>query len=185
MTTTSSTIKKIFLKDSDIPRLADKRARIVCDIDAREPCDNEDLVFIRVWDECEIPADAIYSCRFDPQDHEPIWLYTTAERCKELVSPDPSAWTQKKLQAFAAEEKKLYKSWDAGHVYGFIIEEWSDTQRTWVMKSSLWGMYGAESLLSNLSEELGGSKIPVCVDSEDLKHDFENVETELNEFSEA
>lgn len=180
-----NTIKKIYLKDSDIPRLAARRARIVRELDSREPCDNEDLVFIRVWDKRDIPADAIFSWRFDPQDHEPIWFYTTAERCKEMVSPDPSNWTQQKLHGLADSEKQLYKAWDEGRVYGFVIEEWSDVQRNWMTTASVWGMYGSESLLENLSEELSDAEIPVCIDSEDLKYDFENVEKKLNEFSEA
>ena len=50
---------RIYLKDSDKVHLADYRARIVREIDPREPCDNEDLVFEKAEDENLIPDNAL------------------------------------------------------------------------------------------------------------------------------
>lgn len=174
---------KIYLKDSDKVRLADYRARIVREINPREPCDNEDLVFRKVEDEHLIPSNALYKWKFDCNfEHEPIWFYTTAERCKQMVSDDPSYWTKEKLEEFAEIEKRLYQDWWDGHVYGYIIEKWDEKRREWMTTSSLYGMYGAKDLFENLATETDGVSIPVCIDNEDMKYDFENVEMKPNQF---
>ena len=172
---------RIYLKDSDKVRLADYRARIVRETTPREPCDNEDLVFEKAEDESLIPANALFKwnillpgCR--------QWFFTTAERCKKMVADDPSYWTFEKLQEFARVEKKLYEDWRDGHVYGYIIEKWDAKRREWMTTSSLWGMYGAKDLFENLATETDGVNIPVCVDKEEMKYEFPNVEWKVNGF---
>ena len=178
-----SNLVKIYLKDSDKARLAACRVRIVKETCPREPCDNEDLVFEKAEDESCIPANALmkwqFNCNFE---HEPIWFFTTAERCKKMVSSNPDDWTLEKLVGFMNEEKKLYQDWWDGNVYGFIIEKWDNKQRKWMQTSSLWGMYGAKDLFDNLLDQIGTASIPVCIDSEDMKYDFDNVEKKPNEF---
>ena len=177
---------RIYLKDSDKVRLADYRARIVREIDPREPCDNEDLVFRKVEDEHLIPAKALYKWKFDCNfEHEPIWFFTTAERCKKMVSEDPSYWTLPKLEKLAEIEKRLYQDWWDGHVYGYIIEKWDEKRREWMTTSSLYGMYGAKDLFENLATETDGVNIPICIDKEEMKYEFDNVEKRVNEFDEA
>lgn len=177
---------KIYLKESDHVRLAECRARIVREESPREPCDNEDLVFEKAEDESLIPADALLSWKFDcNHDHEPVWFFTTAERCKEIVSKDPADWTREKLEWFAKLEKKLYQDWWDGNVYGYIIEKWDEKQCGWKQTSSLWGIYGAEELMESLVEETDGVAIPICLDSEDMKYDFDNTEKKVNEFEKA
>lgn len=173
---------KIYLKDSDKAHLADIRARIVREIDPREPCENEDLVFEKAEDESLIPENALYRWRFDCNyEHEPIWFFTTAERCKKMVSEDPSYWTQEKLQRFAYEEKKLYQNWYDGYVYGYIIEKWDNAKRKWITVDSLWGMYSDKELISKLSDAIDDNVI-VCADEETMKYEFDNVEMTPNEF---
>jgi hypothetical protein len=174
---------RIYLKDSDKVRLADYRARIVRETDPREPCDNEDLVFEKVEDEALIPENALYKWKFQPYGHECIWFFTTAERCKEMVSEDPSYWTLPKLKEFAEIEHRLYEDWYSGHVYGYIIEKWDGKQRKWITASSLWGMYGAKDLLENLATETDGVNIPICIDEEEMKYEFDNTEKVVNEFN--
>ena len=171
---------RIYLKDSDKVRLADCRARIVREMNPHEPCDNEDLVFEKA--DGEVPAEAIYTWYFAPMG---VTFYTTPERCKKMVSEDPSYWTQKKLEEFAKIEGRLYRDWYDGYVYGYIIEKWDAKRREWMTTSSLWGMYGAKDLLENLATETDGVNIPVCVDEEEMKYEFDNVEKKVNEFSEA
>ena len=176
---------RIYLKESDKVRLADYRARIVRETDPREPCDNEDLVFEKAEDRFLIPKNALYKWKFDcNNEHEPIWFYTTAERCKKMVSENPSYWTLPKLTEFAEIEHQLYQDWYDGHVYGYIIEKWDKKRREWMTTSSLWGMYGADELLMQLAEETDGVNIPVCVDEEEMKYEFDNTEKKINEFSE-
>lgn len=172
---------RIYLKDSDKVRLADYRARIVRKTNSREPCDNEDLVFEKAEDESLIPANALFKWNIEMIDG-PQWFFTTAERCKKMVSPDPSYWTFEKLQEFARIEKKLYENWRDGLVYGYIVEKWDVKRREWMTTSSLWGMYGADELLMHLAEETDGVGIPVCVDEEEMKYEFDNVESKVNEF---
>ena len=177
---------RIYLKESDRVRLADWRARIVRESNPQEPCDHEDLVFEKAEDESLIPANALLKWKFDcNHEHEPIWFFTTAERCKRMVSEDPSCWTKKKLEEFARIERKLYQNWWDGHVYGYIVEKWDEKRRQWMTTSSAWGMYGAEDLLENLATETDGVNIPVCIDSEDMKYDFDNTEKKINEFLET
>lgn len=174
---------RIYLKDSDKVRLADYRARIVRETDPREPCDNEDLVFEKAEDESLIPKNALYKWKFDcNHEHEPIWFFTTAECCKKMVSVDPSYWTLPKLKKLAEIEKRLYQDWYDGHVYGYIIEKWDEKRREWMTTSSLWGMYGAKDLFDNLATETDGVNIPICIDKEEMKYDFDNVEKKVNEF---
>lgn len=168
---------RIYLKVSDKVRLADCRARIVRESNPCEPCYNEDLVFEKA--DGEVPTEAIYTWYFAPMG---VTFYTTPERCKKMVSEDPSYWTQKKLEEFAKIEGRLYKDWWDSHVYGYIIEKWDAKRREWMTTSSLWGMYGADELLMHLAEETDGVNIPVCVDEEDMKYDFDNVEKKVNEF---
>lgn len=175
---------KIYLKDSDKVRLADYRARIVRESNPREPCDNEDLVFEKA--DGEVPAEAIYTWYFAPMG---VTFYTTPERCKKMVSEDPSYWTQKKLEEFAKIEGRLYRDWWDGHVYGIVIEKWDAKRREWMTTSSLWGIYGAKDVYDNLGDEIdlhydevGGASIPVCVDEEEMKYEFDNVEKKVNEF---
>ena len=172
---------KIYLKDSDKARLADWRVRIVREKFPREPCDNEGLVFEKAESKDSIPDNALYSWKFQPYMHC-IWFFTTAERCKKMVSEDPSYWTEEKLKEFAAIEERLYKDWYNGHVYGCVVEQWDEKRRAWMTTSSLWGLYGAEETMLHLAEETDGISIPICVDEEEMKHEFENVESHLNQF---
>lgn len=173
---------RIYLKDSDKVRLADYRARIVRDTNSTEPCDNEDLVFEKVEDESLIPENALYKWKFQLFGRS-IWFFTTAERCKKMVSEDPSYWTLPKLKEFAEIEHRLYEDWYTGHVYGYIIEKWDEKRREWMTASSCWGMYGAKDLFENLATETDGVNIPVCVDKEDMKYEFPNVEWKVNAFN--
>jgi hypothetical protein len=100
-----------------------------------------------------------------------------------MVSKDPSYWTKEKLIEFEKIERKLYQDWYDGHVYGYIIEKWDEKRREWITTSSLWGMYGSEALLENLASETDGVNIPVCIDSEEMKYEFDNTEKKVNEFS--
>ena len=179
---------RIYLKDSDKARLADYRARIVRETNPREPCDNEDLVFEKAEDESLIPSSSLFKWNIEMTDG-PQWFFTTAERCKRMVADDPSYWTFEKLQEFAKIEKKLYEDWRDGHVYGIIIEKWDAKRREWTCIDSTWGMYGAKDVYDNLGDEIdlhydevGGASIPVCVDEEDMKYEFDNVEKKVNEF---
>lgn len=175
---------RIYLKDSDRVRLASIRARIVRESNPVEPCDNEDLVFKKTEDESLIPANALMKWKFDcNHEHEPIWFFTTAERCKQMVSEDPSYWTQAKLEEFARIEKKLYQNWYDGHVYGYIIEKWDEKCREWKQEKSQWRMYGSAELLLNLVEDADGASIPVCIDEEEMKYEFDNTEKKVNGFS--
>ena len=176
---------KIYLKDSDKVRLADCRVRIVKENNPLEPCDNEDLVFEKAEDESLIPANALHKWKFDcNNEHEPIWFFTTVERCVKLVSDNPFYWTFPKLIEFEKSERKLYQNWWDGHVYGYVIEKWVEKQRKWIHISSLWGMYGADSLMTCLFEDTDGFSIPICIDDEEMKYEFENTEKKVNEFSE-
>ena len=175
---------KIYLKDSDKVRLADYRARIVRESNPHEPCDNEDLVFEKA--DGEVPAEAIYTWYFAPMG---VTFYTTPERCKKMISEDPSYWTQKKLEEFAKIEGRLYRDWHDGHVYGIIIEKWDSKRREWNTISSLWGIYGEKDVYDNLGDEIDlhydevdGASIPVCIDEEEMKYEFDNVEKKINEF---
>ena len=170
---------KIYLKDSDKVRLADYRARIVRESSPRSPEDNEDLVFLRVSNKCSIPKNAIYVWQLNPNGS---WYYTTEARCKQMVSPDKKYWTKKKLDYFKEVEARLWRDWWDGHVYGYIVEKWDAKRREWMTTSSLWGMYGAKDLLENLATETDGVSIPICIDDEDMKYDFDNVEKKVNEF---
>ena len=175
---------RIYLKDSDRVRLADRRARIVREFNPSEPCEHEDLVFEKAEDESLIPANALMKWKFDcNHEHEPIWFFTTAERCKRMVSEDPSYWTQAKLEEFARIEKKLYQDWYDGNVYGYVIEEWDEKRREWKQEKSKWGMYGSGDLFLNLVADADGSRIPICIDEEEMKYDFDNTEMAVNEFS--
>ena len=177
---------KIYLKDSDKVRLADWRVRIVREKFPREPRDNEDLVFEKAESKDSIPKDALYVWKFDGPTtswgDEPFWFFTTAERCKKMVSEDPSYWTEEKLKEFAEIEHRLYDDWWCGHVYGYVVEHWDEKRREWMTTSSLWGMYGAEELMSHLAEETDGVSIPICVDEDAMNHEFKNVEFHLNQF---
>lgn len=171
---------KIYLKDSDKSRLADKRVRIIKESDPLEPCRNEDLVFEKADDESLIPADALFKWYIDMVPGK-WWFYTTAERCKKMVSEDPSYWTFEKLQDFALVEKKLYENWRDSYVYGFAVEHWDEKRREWVVDNSLWGMYGKEDVLDNIKSEVN-EDIPVCVDEEEMAWEFDNTEKKINEF---
>ena len=174
---------KIYLKDSGKARLADCRARIVKETYPNEPCVNEDLVFEKAEDESSIPANALMEWKFDcNHEYEPIWFFTTAERCKKMGSEDPADWTLSKLNEFKTIEKKLYQNWWDGNVYGYIIEKWDEKHREWKQEKSLWGMYGADSLMTCLAEDTDGVSIPICLDDEDMKYEFENTEKKVNEF---
>lgn len=67
-------------------------------------------------------------------------------------------------------------------MYGYIVEKWDNKRREWMQTSSCWGMYGAEELMLNLAEETDGVSIPICLDTEDMKYEFENTEKKVNEF---
>ena len=170
---------KIYLKDSDKVKLADWRVRIVRETDPRSPEDNEDLVFVRVSGKDNVPKNAIYTWQFSPNGG---WYYTTEARCKKMVSPDKKYWTKKKLDYFKEVEARLWRDWWDGKVYGYIVEKWDAKRREWMTTSSLWGMYGAKDLFDNLATETDGVSIPVCIDNEDLKYDFKNVEMKPNQF---
>lgn len=174
---------RIYLKDSDKARLADCRVRIVRDSNHTEPCNNEDLVFEKAEDEDHIPKNALYKWKFHPYGCEPIWFFTTAKRCKKMVSKDPSCWTLPKLKKFADIEHRLYEDWYNGRVYGYITEKWDEKQRWWTAVSSLYGLYGVKDLFDNLAAaKIDGVSIPVCVDEETMKYEFRNVEWKVNGF---
>ena len=40
----------------------------------------------------------------------------------------------------------------------------------------------ALELMLNLAEETDGVSIPICLDDEDMKYDFDNTEKKVNEF---
>ena len=66
-------------------------------------------------------------------------------------------------------------------MYGFAVEKW-DERREWMTTSSSWGMYGTEELMMELAEETDGVSIPICLDDEEMKYEFDNVEMKVNEF---
>lgn len=168
---------KIYFKDSDKARLADYRVRIVKEINPREPCDHEDLVFEKA--NGKVPSNAIYTWYFAPMG---VTFYTTTERCKQMVSEDPSYWTKEKLKEFATIEGKFYRYWWEGCVYGYIIEKWGDNRRDWIVRSSMWGCYGKKDLFDNIKDEIGDECIPICIDDEEMKYEFDNCETYVNQF---
>ena len=173
---------KIYLAGSDKARLADCRVRIVKESDPMEPCDNADLVFEKADDESLIPADALFKWNIMlPGGRQ--WFYTTAERCKQMVSEDPSYWTKEKLEEFARIEGRFYRDWRDGNVYGYVVETWDNAQRMWKTTSSAYGMYGADELLENVKDIVAKYKYEpiVCID-EELKYDFDNTEKQPNEF---
>ena len=171
---------KIYLKDSDKARLANKRIRIVRETSPREPCDNEDLVFEKAKSFNDIPDNKLKTWYFAPLG---VWFFTTAERCKRMVAEDPSYWTDDKLSTFVKIEEQLYKDWNNGDVYGIIIEEWDANNRTWKHIRSYYGMYGATSLIDNINDELKRDpNYVVCIDDETMKYDFDDVEMRVNEF---
>ena len=170
---------KIYLKDSDKARLADVRVRIVREIDPREPCDNEDLVFEKAKSIEDVPNDALKAWQFNPTGE---WFFTTAERCKEMVSEDPSYWTKPKLEEFARNERKLYQDWMSGHVYGYVEEKWDAANRCWKLISSCYGCYGAEETIINVKELIEDDDVLVCIDEEEMKYEFDNTEKKVNEF---
>ena len=182
---------QIYLKDSDKVRLADVRARIVKETDPREPCDNEDLVFEKAEDESLIPKNALHKWKFDcNHEHEPIWFFTTAERCKKMVSNNPSDWTKEKLIEFEKIERRLYQDWWDGHVYGIVVEKWDEKQRKWAPIDSMYGMYGKKDVLDGihkeidlLNDEIDGANIPICIDDEEMKYEFDNTEKCRNGFN--
>lgn len=181
---------RIYLKDSDKVRLADCRARIIRESNPRRPDEHEDLVFVSDKKETFVPENVLmsYGVMFPDGTHETF--FTTPKRCREMVSDDPSYWTKEKLEHFADIEKKLWKHYLANEVYGYIIEKWNEKQREWIAISSTWGMYGAKDVYDNLGndidlfyDEVGGVSIPVCIDEEDMKYEFDNCEKTINEFS--
>ena len=181
---------RIYLKDSDKARLANCRARIVRETNPREPCDNEDLVFEKAEDESFIPKNAIHKWKFDcNHEHEPIWFFTTAERCKKMVSENPSYWTLPKLKEFAEIEHGLYQNWWDGHVYGVVVETWDEKQRKWTPIDAIWGLYREKDVIDRINDEIDlltdkrdGAEIPVCIDEEEMKYEFDNTEKKVNEF---
>jgi hypothetical protein len=100
-----------------------------------------------------------------------------------MVSEDTSYWTEDKLKKFAEIEGKLYREWWDGHVYGYIIEKWDEKRREWTTTSSHWGMYGSKDLFENIASETNGVNIPICINEEDMKYEFDNCEKTINEFS--
>ena len=42
-----------------------------------------------------------------------------------------------------------------------------------------------EELMMHLAEETDGVSIPICLDDEEMKYDFDNTEKKANEFSET
>ena len=181
---------RIYLKESDVPHLAKKRIRIIREVNPHEPCDNEDLVFKKASDESLIPANALFKWSIE-MPNGTWWFFTTAERCNKMVSPDPACWTFEKLQEFARIEKRIYESWRDGHVYAFICEKWVNKRRRWEAIDHIHGgMYGAEDLMNNLKDflefnESDDGSLPVCIDSEEMKYEFDNCEKSVNEFSSA
>jgi len=177
---------KIYNKSSEKARLADQRIRIVRDTPAQEPCEHEDLVFEKAKSKEDIPSEALMTWKFDgPKKswgHQPFWFYTTAERCKKMVSEDPAFWTQEKLKKFADIEHRLYEDWWNGHVYGYVVEKWDAKDRGWKAVSSAWGMYGVKDLFDNLASETDGESIIVCIDDESMAGEFENAEKHPNQF---
>ena len=74
-------------------------------------------------------------------------------------------------------------------MYGVIIEKWDEKQREWKNVDSHWGIYGEKELYDNLVNEIdlhydeaGEASIPVCVDEEEMKYEFDNVEMRVNAF---
>ena len=61
-------------------------------------------------------------------------------------------------------------------------EEGEEKHREWKQEKSRWGMYGAEELMINLVEDIDVVSIPICLDTEDMKYDFDNTEKNVNEF---
>ena len=159
---------KIYSLSSKEARLADCRCRIVHEIDPREPCYNEDMVFKKVEDEHLIPANALHKWKFNCNfEHEPIWFYTTAERCKKMVSEDPSYWTKEKLLEFERIEKKLYQDWYDGCVYGYIFEKWDDANRQWQHINSCYGFYGIDTIIHGVKDATAGKdNIIICAEDE-------------------
>lgn len=172
---------KIYLKDSDKARLADQRVRIVRESNPRSPEDNEDLVFVKVNNESDIPKNALHSWKLE-NNGDTAFFWTDEDRCKRMVSGNPANYTEEKLKYFEEVERRLWTDWLHGNVYGYIVEKWDAAQRKWMQTSSLWGMYGAKDLFDNLATETDDINIPVCIDNEDLKYDFKNVEMKPNQF---
>lgn len=179
-------VTRIYLKDSDKVRLANYRARIVRDTCPRRPDEYEDLVFVSDKKEKFIPEKVLMSWGLVPTQET---FFTTAERCKQMISPDPSYWTQEKLEFFKNAEMQIWRDWLASRVYGIIIEKWDEKRREWTCIDSTWGIYGKKDVYDNLGDEIdlhydevGGASIPVCVDEEDMKYEFDNVEKKVNEF---
>lgn len=174
---------KIYLKDSDKVKLADWRVRIVRETSPRSPEDNEDLVFVRVSSKDNVPKNALHSWKLEnngPGDTAFFW--TNEARCKKMVSDNPADYTEEKLKYFEKVERRLWTDWLHGNVYGYVVEKWDAKRREWMHTSSLWGMYGAKDLFDNLATETDGVSIPVCIDNEDMKYDFKNVEMKPNQF---
>ena len=73
--------------------------------------------------------------------------------------------------------------------YGLGVEKWDEKQRKWTCIDSTYGLYGTKDVYDNLGneidllhDEVGGASILVCVDEEEMKYEFDNVEKKANEF---
>ena len=129
-----------------------------------------------------IPDDALFTWTFNYPE-TPMHFFTTAERCKKLVSEDSSYWTQEKLAEFARIEHRLYQDWYDGRVYGYVEERWNEKTRSWEHVSSCYGYYGTDEILRAVKEIMGNEDLVVCINSEEMKYDFDNVEKKVNEFN--
>lgn len=170
---------KFFLESSTTARLADNRVRIVRESNPREPQFNEDLVFAVATSKKSIPEDSLYTWQFDfDGKRDPLYFYATALRCRKMIADDPSYWTHEKLVWFAEQEKKLYKDWWEGNVYGIVFEEWNPKQRKFETSKKLisnWGIYGEDALVDVLNDynDVKSGKFIICV-GDDVKGDFVN-----------
>lgn len=185
-------ILKFYLENSDKVRLADVRCRIVRECNPREPQYNEDLVFAVATSKKSIPEDSLYTWQFDfDGKRDPLYFYATALRCRKMIADDPSYWTYEKLVWFAEQEKKLYKDWWEGNVYGIVFEEWNPKQRKFETSKkfvSTWGMYGEDELINVLNDNNNITNGTIIVYlSDEVENDFISskkisVETRINTF---
>lgn len=168
-------------------RLADRRVRIVREEQPDDPAEQFDLVFEKAEDKASIPKNAIYRWKFDRNfEHEPIWLFTTKERCRRMVSSNPDDWTKEKLVEFEKDERKLWQSWWDGDVFGWIQERWDPKNREFAHESSCYGYYGMGEILRAVEEEvidfaeeplLGEKDIVICAEDDLAVRLGENPET--------
>lgn len=134
----------VHLASSKTARMADTRIRIERDLNAMEPTTVFDLVFSRVSDCNDIPADAIYTWQTTFAG-APAYFYTTEARASEILG---ESYSLDELREAMESEKRLWLAWAEGHVYQIVTETWSADEREWLTEDVVDGVYGESEAIA-------------------------------------